>query len=95
MLVNALFPSCDAETGAEFFVRAASATLRLLVAMQQIGCLLGKSGAVIKAMREATQAQIRVMPKDARPPFALDTDELVQVSFPICRIALASCLRSR
>ena len=50
----------------------------MLVAIPQIGCILGKAGAVIKAMREATGATIRVMPKDARPPFALVDDELVQ-----------------
>ena len=58
---------------------AAATVVRLLVTVPQIGCVLGKSGSVIKAMREATGAQIRVMPKDARPPFALETDELIQV----------------
>ena len=45
----------------------------------QIGAVIGKGGAIIKEMRTATAASIRVLGKEERPLCALENDELVQV----------------
>lgn len=53
---------------------------RMLVASDQIGCLIGKGGQVIQKLREETNAQIRVI-NDNLPlcALALSHDELLQV----------------
>ena len=66
-------------------------TTRLLVPASQIGCLLGKRGAIIQQMREETSAQIRVLPPEQVPwSLALHGDELVQIvgTLPAARAAL-------
>lgn len=55
---------------------------RLLVSSNQIGCLLGKGGAIIAEMRKLSRAHIRIMGKDQIPKCAPDDEELVQVRFP-------------
>ncbi|KAJ0984180.1 hypothetical protein J5N97_002536 [Dioscorea zingiberensis] len=52
---------------------------RLLVHSQQIGCLLGKGGAIISEMRRATGANIRIFLKEHVPKCAQPNDEVVQV----------------
>ncbi|XP_044510998.1 RNA-binding KH domain-containing protein RCF3-like isoform X1 [Mangifera indica] len=54
--------------------------LRLLVLSNQVGCLLGKGGSVIKLMSADSGAQIRVLPRDKLPTCASASDEVVQVS---------------
>lgn len=54
---------------------------RLLVHSQQIGCLLGKGGAIISEMRRATGANIRIFLKEHVPKCAQPNDEVVQVHF--------------
>lgn len=54
-------------------------TVRLLVPNNMVGCLLGKRGDVIQRLRSETGANIRVLPADHLSPYAMDTDELVQV----------------
>lgn len=54
--------------------------MRLLVLSTQVGCLLGKSGGVIKQMASESGAQIRVLPRDKLPACASSSDELVQIS---------------
>lgn len=54
-------------------------TTRLLVPNNQVGCLLGKGGEIIKHMREETKAQIRVLPRDHLPLCTLPSDEIVQI----------------
>ena len=63
---------------------------RLLVPSSQIGCLLGKGGAIITQMRLDTGAGIRVLPRDQVPGCALPTDEVVQVvgEIPVVRKTL-------
>ncbi|BFG19558.1 hypothetical protein CerSpe_058320 [Prunus speciosa] len=53
---------------------------RLLVSSNQIGCLLGKGGAIIAEMRKLSRAHIRIMGKDQIPKCAPDDEELVQIN---------------
>ncbi|CAI9302769.1 unnamed protein product [Lactuca saligna] len=53
--------------------------VRLLVVYTQVGCLLGKSGGLIKQMASESREQIRILPRDKIPACASSSDELVQV----------------
>ena len=53
--------------------------VRLLVSSNQIGCLLGKGGAIIAEMRKSSGAHIRILGKDQVPKCALEGEEVVQV----------------
>ncbi|KAI3508945.1 hypothetical protein L1887_23967 [Cichorium endivia] len=53
---------------------------RLLVLSTQVGCILGKSGGVIKQMASESGAQIKILPKDKLPACASSSDELIQIS---------------
>ncbi|KAI3665537.1 hypothetical protein L6452_44164 [Arctium lappa] len=55
-------------------------TARLLVPNNTVGCLLGKKGDVIQRLRSETGANIRILPADQLPLYAMNTDELVQIS---------------
>ncbi|ONK67114.1 uncharacterized protein A4U43_C06F15860 [Asparagus officinalis] len=58
-------------------------TARVLVPSNQVGCLLGKGGTVIKQLRsEYASANIHVLSHKHLPPCAMSTDELVQISGP-------------
>lgn len=59
-------------------------TVRMLVASDQIGCVIGKGGQVIQNIRSETQAQIRVLSNEHLPPCALSSDELLQVQLLCC-----------
>ncbi|KAG9440006.1 hypothetical protein H6P81_020171 [Aristolochia fimbriata] len=52
---------------------------RMLVSSSQIGCLLGKGGAVIAEMRKLTGAHIRILGKDQIPKCASENEEVVQI----------------
>ncbi|XP_074279194.1 RNA-binding KH domain-containing protein RCF3-like [Silene latifolia] len=54
-------------------------TFKFLVSSNQIGCLLGKGGAIIGEMRKVTGAFIRVLGKDQVPKSASE-DEVVQIN---------------
>ena len=54
-------------------------TARLVVPSSQVGCLLGKGGAIISEMRKATGASIRIVGTDQVPKCASDNDQVVQV----------------
>ena len=56
-----------------------SASARLLVPSQQIGCLLGRGGNIIAEMRRSTGANIRIFLKEHVPKCAQPNDEVVQV----------------
>lgn len=60
--------------------KASFTVLRLLVLSNQVGCILGKGGSVIKRMSSDSGAQIRILPKDEIPMCASVSDELVQVN---------------
>ncbi|KAJ0982395.1 hypothetical protein J5N97_010650 [Dioscorea zingiberensis] len=50
---------------------------RLLVAATQAGSLIGKQGATIKSIQEASNSAVRVL--DDLPPFALQDDRVVEI----------------
>ncbi|KAK8476065.1 hypothetical protein V6N13_001606 [Hibiscus sabdariffa] len=54
--------------------------VRLLVSSNQIGCLLGKGGAIIAEMRKSSGAHIRILGKDQVPKCALEGEEIVQIN---------------
>eukprot|EP00271_Cylindrocystis_brebissonii_P015824 TRINITY_DN38860_c0_g1_i1.p1 TRINITY_DN38860_c0_g1~~TRINITY_DN38860_c0_g1_i1.p1 ORF type:complete len:571 (+),score=97.62 TRINITY_DN38860_c0_g1_i1:165-1877(+) len=58
---------------------ALACTSRMLVPAAQVGCLLGKGGAIISEMRRISGANIRLLPKDQLPTCALESDELLQI----------------
>ncbi|RWR74130.1 KH domain-containing protein HEN4-like protein isoform X1 [Cinnamomum micranthum f. kanehirae] len=60
--------------------KGAPVAARLLVASNQIGCLMGKGGTIIADMRKATGANIRILGGDQVPKCASENDEVVQVS---------------
>uniref|UniRef100_M4DT31 K Homology domain-containing protein n=1 Tax=Brassica campestris TaxID=3711 RepID=M4DT31_BRACM len=51
---------------------------RLLVSSSNIGCLIGKGGAVISEMRSVTRANIRILQKENVPKIARQDEEMVQ-----------------
>ncbi|WOH02739.1 hypothetical protein DCAR_0522128 [Daucus carota subsp. sativus] len=53
---------------------------KILIASNQIGCLLGKGGAVISEMRKFTGAYIRILGKDQLPKCASENEEVVQIN---------------
>ncbi|KAJ9186884.1 hypothetical protein P3X46_002409 [Hevea brasiliensis] len=53
---------------------------RLLVSSNQIGCLLGKGGAIMAEMRKSTGAYIRILGKDQVPKCASENEEVVQMN---------------
>ncbi|KAA8538242.1 hypothetical protein F0562_027935 [Nyssa sinensis] len=53
---------------------------KLLVSSSQIGCLLGKGGAIIAEMRKSSGAYIRILVKDQIPKCASENEEVVQVN---------------
>ncbi|GKC79525.1 KH domain-containing protein HEN4-like protein [Tanacetum coccineum] len=57
-------------------------SVRLLVPADQIGCVIGKGGAVVAGIRTDTGAQIRILKDNHIPTCALATDELVQDDLP-------------
>lgn len=59
---------------------APQVTVRLLVASDQIGCIIGKGGQIVQNIRSDTGAQIRIVKDHHLPPCALSSDELVQIS---------------
>ncbi|TXG54042.1 hypothetical protein EZV62_019298 [Acer yangbiense] len=55
-------------------------TARLVVASNQVGCLLGKGGTIISEMRKATGTSIRILGDDQVPKCAPENDKVVQIS---------------
>ncbi|CAK9157929.1 unnamed protein product [Ilex paraguariensis] len=53
---------------------------KLLVSSNQIGCLLGKGGAIIAEMRKSSGAYIRILGKDQFPKCASEDEEVVQIN---------------
>ncbi|KAL5977173.1 hypothetical protein ACLOJK_021515 [Asimina triloba] len=62
-----------------------SFNIRMLVPSKVIGCLIGKSGAIINEMRKSTKADIRIS-KHEKPRCAAEDDELVEVLGDIGRL---------
>ncbi|CAN4107901.1 unnamed protein product [Withania somnifera] len=55
-------------------------TFRLVVANNQVGCLLGKGGAIISDIRKETGTSIRIFRGDRVPKCVSDNDEVVQIA---------------
>ncbi|XP_020582267.1 KH domain-containing protein HEN4-like [Phalaenopsis equestris] len=64
-------------------------SIRLLVFSNQVGCLLGKGGSVIKQMSADSGAHIRILPRDKLPLCALPHDEIVQITGSVVSIRKA------
>ena len=58
---------------------SAPAPVRLLVPKGQVGCLLGRKGAIINEMRRASHSHIKIMPREELPRCASQEEELIQV----------------
>ncbi|KAJ7968311.1 KH domain-containing protein family [Quillaja saponaria] len=65
-------------------------TARLVVPTNQVGCLLGKGGAIVSEMRKVTRTGITVIGSDQVPKCVLENDQVVQISgeFPNVQDAL-------
>lgn len=55
-------------------------TGKIIISSNQIGCVLGKGGAVISEMRKSTGAYIRILGKDQTPQYAARNEEVVQIN---------------
>ncbi|KAL6012805.1 hypothetical protein ACLOJK_003294 [Asimina triloba] len=58
--------------------KSSAVCVRLLVLSNQVGCILGKGGSVIKQISSESGAQIRVLPRDKLPTCASPYDDVVQ-----------------
>jgi poly(rC)-binding protein 2/3/4 len=56
-----------------------SVTAQLVVSPNQVGCLLGKGGAIVSEMRKATGASIKIIGADQVSKCASDNEQVVQV----------------
>lgn len=70
----------ETDGGDEQSKQSLTVVFRLLVLSNQVGCILGMGGSVIKKMSSESGAQIRILPRDKLPLCALASDELVQVT---------------
>lgn len=61
--------------------KGTSVVARLVVPKKQIGCLLGKGGAVISEMRKTTRTGIHILKSAEVPKCASDDDQVVEVSY--------------
>lgn len=52
---------------------------RVLIPSSQVGCLIGKGGALISEMRSVTKANIRIFQGEDVPRIARENEEMVQV----------------
>ncbi|XP_014509305.1 RNA-binding KH domain-containing protein RCF3 [Vigna radiata var. radiata] len=57
-----------------------SVSAQLVISSNQVGCLLGKGGAIISEMRKATGTHIRIIGHDQAPKCVSENDQLVQIS---------------
>lgn len=57
-----------------------SVSARVVVSSDQVGCLMGKGGAIIEEMRQATGASISIMKHGQVPKCASEGDEVVQIA---------------
>ncbi|KAG2704962.1 hypothetical protein I3843_05G029600 [Carya illinoinensis] len=55
-------------------------TVRLVIPSNQVGCLLGKGGAIISEMRKVTGAGIRIIGGEQVPKCVSENDQVVQIS---------------
>ncbi|KOM31257.1 hypothetical protein LR48_Vigan01g081200 [Vigna angularis] len=75
--------SVEAGVGKGLDLKAKNGTsvcARLVISSNQVGCLLGKGGAIISEMRKATGTHIRIIGHDQAPKCVSENDQLVQIS---------------
>ncbi|PKA55690.1 KH domain-containing protein [Apostasia shenzhenica] len=72
-----LQPRCSKKIENEF--GKPSYVTRLLIPRSRVGCLIGKSGVVIKEMRRATHASISIV-EESLPSVASEDDAMVEIS---------------
>lgn len=65
-----------------------SITARLVVPTSQIGCLLGKGGAVVSEMRKTTGAAIQILKAEQNPKCISENDQVVQVLRPLVQLLI-------
>ncbi|XP_072994603.1 RNA-binding KH domain-containing protein RCF3-like isoform X1 [Typha latifolia] len=70
----------EGNDGGDEVIEKSSVSFRLLVLSNQVGCLLGKGGSVIKQMSADSGSQIRILPRDKLPLCASPNDEIVQIT---------------
>uniref|UniRef100_A0A803LFX8 K Homology domain-containing protein n=2 Tax=Chenopodium quinoa TaxID=63459 RepID=A0A803LFX8_CHEQI len=81
VLVYTRYVEATAEKGLEAGMNQGSAvTARLVVSSNQVGCLLGKGGAIISEIRKVTGAYIRIHNGDLVPKCAAQDSEVVEIS---------------
>ncbi|KAF5448426.1 hypothetical protein F2P56_028962 [Juglans regia] len=69
------------EKGQDFVsTKGSPVTVRLVVPSNQVGCLLGKGGAIISEMRKVTGAGIRIIGGEQVPKCVSEHDQVVQIS---------------
>ncbi|XVE49458.1 hypothetical protein DITRI_Ditri01bG0084200 [Diplodiscus trichospermus] len=61
-------------------MKGLNVTAQLVVPSSQVGCLLGKGGAIISGMRKATGTGIRILGTDQVPKCVVENDQLVKIS---------------
>ncbi|KAJ4832802.1 hypothetical protein Tsubulata_044944 [Turnera subulata] len=67
----------DAESGSS---KGSPVTAKLVISSNQIGCLLGKGGAIISEMRKVTSTVIRIVGGDQVPKCVPANDSVIQIS---------------
>ncbi|XP_071931077.1 KH domain-containing protein HEN4-like isoform X1 [Coffea arabica] len=78
-----VFSQCveaDSDKGLDSGLKGPPVCARLVVPSSQVGCLLGKGGAIVSEMRKATGAAIRIFAGEHVPRCALESDEVVQIT---------------
>ncbi|XP_022763643.1 KH domain-containing protein HEN4 isoform X7 [Durio zibethinus] len=60
--------------------KVSNVTTRVVVPSSQVGCLLGKGGAIISEMRKATGTIMRILGTDQVPKCVTENDQVVQIS---------------
>ncbi|KAG5526107.1 hypothetical protein RHGRI_032412 [Rhododendron griersonianum] len=81
VLVFSRSMEAGAEKGLDLSSSKGSPVLaRLVVPSNQVGCLLGKGGAIVSEMRKTTGAFIRIIGNDQAPKCASQNDEIVQIT---------------
>ncbi|XP_057962067.1 KH domain-containing protein HEN4-like isoform X2 [Malania oleifera] len=60
--------------------KGVTVTVKLLVASNQINCLIGEGGVVVSEIREATGAEVLILGGDPVPNCASENEEVVQIT---------------
>ncbi|KAK9677400.1 hypothetical protein RND81_11G140800 [Saponaria officinalis] len=75
-----------AEAAAEKGLDTNTVSARLLIASNQVGCLLGKGGTIVSEMRKTTGANIRILKGEQLPKCASEDDQVVEITGQFVKI---------